>query len=135
VAGLPEFLWETQLPKRKRDPNAPKLKRQRYTKEIKEEVCNAMMQAGANILDLSSQFNVPAGTLRGWRDEYNIKPLPTTVAGLGEESASLFANELEMGTTLGVESGPTTHTQEGLEVPAPMVRHITHILLLSGFCF
>lgn len=70
AAGLPEFLWETQQPKRKRDPNAPKLKRQRYTKQHKEMVLQTLHASpGSKLLEIAKQFQIPEGTLRGWYDE------------------------------------------------------------------
>jgi transposase-like protein len=70
AAGHPEFLWQTQLGKRKRDPNAPKQRRQRYTKEQKEEMLTVLFNTpGAKIQDVAKQLGVPEGTLRGWYDE------------------------------------------------------------------
>ena len=71
AAGLPQFLWETQQPKRKRDPNAPKQKRQRYKRELKEMVVQALEDAPESTLaEVAKKFNIPPGTLRGWRDDY-----------------------------------------------------------------
>mmetsp|Transcript_21061 Transcript_21061/g.32148 ORF Transcript_21061/g.32148 Transcript_21061/m.32148 type:complete len:964 (+) Transcript_21061:75-2966(+) len=70
AAGLPEFLWETQVGKRKRDPNAPKLRRQRYSKQHKESVLAALHNTpGSKLPEIAKQFNIPEGTLRGWYDE------------------------------------------------------------------
>jgi transposase-like protein len=70
AAGLPEFLWGTQQPKRKRDPSAPKLKRQRYTKQHKEMVLSSLRGTpGSKLPEIAKQYNIPEGTLRGWYDE------------------------------------------------------------------
>ena len=64
-------MWETQNGKRKRDANAPKLKRQRYTKDQKAIILDSLNHAPTNakLAEIAKQFNVPEGTLRSWQDE------------------------------------------------------------------
>jgi transposase-like protein len=86
---LPEFLWETQQPKRKRDPNAPKLKRQRYTKKHKQTVLSTLHDSGSKLHEIAKQFQIPEGTLRGWYDEERRQKHPTGGAGGGGSSVPL----------------------------------------------
>jgi transposase-like protein len=70
-SGLPDFLHETQQSKRKRAPDTPKQKRQRYTKEFKANVLSAFLNTpGAKLPHVAKQFNIPEGTLRGFYDNY-----------------------------------------------------------------
>jgi transposase-like protein len=81
AAGLPQFLWETQRSKRQRkDPQAPKLKRQRYTKEMKQLILQTLDTSppGTTLADVAKQFQIPPGTLRGWRDELAKTQPPAT---------------------------------------------------------
>jgi hypothetical protein len=60
AAGLPHFLWETQRSKRRRkDPQAPKLKRQRYTKEMKQLILQTLDTSGTTLTDVANQFKIP----------------------------------------------------------------------------
>ena len=95
AAGLPEFLWETQQPKRMRDPNAPKARRQRYTKDQKRIILNTLLDTpGAKLPDVAKQFHIPEGTLRGWYDEDRqlwavvVKPWVLVQEPAEDESAS-----------------------------------------------
>ncbi|KAG7350490.1 DDE superfamily endonuclease [Nitzschia inconspicua] len=68
--GHPEFLWQTQRAKRKRDPTKPKPTRQRYTKEQKETILGMYLEnPNAKLQDVAKEFGIPEGTLRGWYDE------------------------------------------------------------------
>ena len=70
-SGLPEFLHETQQSKRKRAPDTPKQKRQRYTQEFKTNVLSAFLNTpGAKLPHVAKQFKIPEGTLRGFYDDY-----------------------------------------------------------------
>lgn len=70
AVGHPEFLWQTQRGKRKRDPNLPKTRRQRYTKEQKDTILGYLLRdPNAKLDDVARRFGVPSGTLRFWYDE------------------------------------------------------------------
>jgi transposase-like protein len=87
AAGLPQFLWESQRSKRQRkDPQAPKLKRQRYTQEMKQLILQTLDTSppGSTLADVAKQFQIPSGTLRGWRDEL-AKTLPPATDDPGTE--------------------------------------------------
>lgn len=67
AAGLPEYLWQTQAQKRKRDPSMPKLKRQRYTKEAKAQIMSALYAPSdvpVRLADVAKQFGLPEGCVR-----------------------------------------------------------------------
>ena len=92
-SGLPEFLRETQQSKRKRAPDTPKQKRQRYTKEFKTNVLSAFLNTpGAKLPHVAKQFNIPEGTLRGFYDDYkkksNINKVASTTNNTGTVTTS-----------------------------------------------
>ncbi|CAJ1948253.1 unnamed protein product [Cylindrotheca closterium] len=83
-AGLPEFLWDTQSSKRKRQgstgPN--KQRRQRYTKEHKQMVVDYFIsRPGSKIGDTAKQFNIPEGTVRGWFDDDRKRKETSAILG------------------------------------------------------
>mmetsp|Transcript_35931 Transcript_35931/g.86848 ORF Transcript_35931/g.86848 Transcript_35931/m.86848 type:complete len:1017 (-) Transcript_35931:74-3124(-) len=83
-AGLPEFLWETQSSKRKRQGGigALKQRRQRYTKEHKQAVVDYYLtRPGSKIGDTAKQFNIPEGTVRGWFDEDRKRKETSAILG------------------------------------------------------
>ena len=128
AAGLPEFLWDTQLPKRKRDPSAPKLKRQRYTKEHKHTVLEALQRADSKLPEVAKQFQIPEGTLRGWYDDdRRQKQAAAAAAALEEENlpeptllANMQANDSAAVEAVAVDGGVdvTADVEEEL-TPAP----------------
>ncbi len=96
---MPKFLWETQQPKRKRDPNAPKLRRQRYSKEQKGVILSSLNSTpGAKLPEVAKQFNIPEGTLRGWYDEER-RQKTAVVDDMGEISEHILDPPEEATTT------------------------------------
>lgn len=92
-AGLPEFLWETQSSKRKRQngPGGTKQRRQRYSKDHKQMVVDFFLsRPGSKIGDTAKQFNIPEGTVRGWFDEDRKR----------KESAAILGPSADMDSAL-----------------------------------
>lgn len=130
AAGLPKFLWETQQPKRKRDPHAPKLRRQRYTKQHKETVLQTLHSTpGAKLPEIAKQFGIPEGTLRGWFDDERRKKAAEKAAN---EAAGLIVgddigdiNEQILGPPEGTSESHTDpplqepHTDQPETAPSP----------------
>jgi len=96
-SGLPEFLRETQQTKRKRAPDAPKQKRQRYTKEFKTNVLSAYLDTpGAKLHLVAKQFNIPEGTLRDWagiKRINNIARAKLNTVTTGDDSVIACCND------------------------------------------
>lgn len=90
---MPEFLWETQASKRKKNPNAPKQRRQRYSKEHKAIVLDHFQtRPGSKLADTARQFNIPEGTVRGWFDEDRKR----NEAGIVDDAGDVVGDPLNM---------------------------------------